>query len=316
MSRYLAYFLIFFNTLAIAQTKPFEIGLMGDLPYHTPLPNWQALLQDLDDAPLDFVLHVGDIKASNQLCSDDYFQRIQKDFQASKHPLFYTPGDNEWTDCQRHGSGRYDPHERLAKIRELFAQGDQSFGQRKLPVQRQSQDYPENLRWQHQGVTFAALHLVGSHNNFIRQNEDDDALWAARQAEYQARQAANLIWLKQAFEYAEQQHSAALMLFMQANPLFETRRADIDNGFRDFLRVLEDASIAFRKPVVLVHGDSHYFRIDKPLRNRKSGQLVENFTRVEVFGDRDVHWVKARVDVSQPQVFFFQVEIVDANRQH
>lgn len=301
-------------SLASAEPRPFDIALMGDLPYHTPPASWQALLQDVEAAEVEFAVHVGDIKAGNQLCSDAYFEHIQADFQQLKHPLFFTPGDNEWTDCGRENNGSYDPHERLDKLRELFAQGEQSLGQNPLAVQRQQPDYPENLLWQHQGVSFAALHVVGSHNNFMRQKEDNDALWAARQKEYQARQAANLTWLQQAFDHAKQQNSPGLMLFIHANPLFDKRQAEPDNGFRDFLRALEDASIAFAKPVVLVHGDSHYFRIDKPLRNRKTDQMISNFSRVEVFGDRDVHWVRARIDASQPQVFFFQQEIVDANR--
>ncbi len=309
-------FCLFYSALINAAAEPFEIGLMGDLPYHESPATWQALRQDLDAAALEFVLHVGDIKAGDQSCSDVYFQQIQKDFQASKHPLFYTPGDNEWTDCMRHNNGGYDPLERLAKLRTLFAQGETSFGQHTLPLQRQSAAYPENVLWQHRGVTFAALHLVGSQNNFIRQNEDTDALWAARQQEYGARQVANLAWLKQAFNQANQHQSPGIMLFMHANPLFEMRSAEPDNGFRDFLRALEDATIDFAKPVVLVHGDSHYFRIDKPLRNRQTHHLVENFTRVEVFGASEVHWVKARIDASQPHVFFFQPEIVHANRQH
>jgi len=313
---FLCFFVMACGISANAHAESFEIGLIGDLPYHEPPASWRALWQDLDRAPLDFVVHVGDIKAGNQPCSDVYFQDIQKDFQASKHPLFYTPGDNEWTDCIRHNNGHYNPHERLTKLRELFAQDDHSFGQTSLAVQRQGQDYPENLLWQHRGVTFAALHIVGSHNNLMRQNEDDDALWAARQREYQARQVANLIWLKQAFDYAKQHQSPGLMLFIHANPLFEMRQAKPDNGFRDFLRALEDATLAFAQPVVLVHGDSHYFRVDKPLRHRQTNQLIANFTRVEVFGDRDVHWVWVRVDSSQPQLFFVQPEMVKANRQH
>jgi hypothetical protein len=50
-----------------------------------------------------------------------------------------------------------------------------------------------------------------------------------------------------------------------------------------------------------VHGDSHYFRVDKPLLDDQ-GRRLENFTRVETFGDNaatglnDVQWVKALVD--------------------
>jgi hypothetical protein len=71
--------------------------------------------------------------------------------------------------------------------------------------------------------------------------------------------------------------------------------------------------------VVYVDGDSHYFRIDKPLEN-SAGQRLENFTRLETFGDHqengnnDVNWVKVLVDASSREVFSFQPQIVPANR--
>ena len=79
------------------------------------------------------------------------------------------------------------------------------------------------------------------------------------------------------------------------------------------LAVLEQETIAFKKPVVLVHGDSHYFRIDKPLVGAKSGRRIENFTRVETFGNPDVHWVRVTVDPRKPNVFTFRPEIVAEN---
>ena len=76
---------------------------------------------------------------------------------------------------------------------------------------------------------------------------------------------------------------------------------------------------AFRRPVAAVHGDSHYFRIDKPLLDAK-GQRLENFTRVETFGDHqenannDVHRLKVDVDPGSREVFSYQEQIVPANR--
>ena len=43
------------------------------------------------------------------------------------------------------------------------------------------------------------------------------------------------------------------------------------DGFQDYLMALRDQVIAFRKPVAYVHGDSHYFRIDKPLLDARAG---------------------------------------------
>jgi hypothetical protein len=65
--------------------------------------------------------------------------------------------------------------------------------------------------------------------------------------------------------------------------------------------------------VMLVHGDSHYFRIDKPLLGTNSGRRLENFTRLETFGTDDVHWVRVTIDPKEPEVFVVRQEIVDTN---
>ena len=124
------------------------------------------------------------------------------------------------------------------------------------------------------------------------------------------------------------------MIIMQADPGFDLSdgtRAPLRNpktlaetdgqpdGFQSYLVALRNDTIAFQRPVVLVYGDSHYFRIDKPLVDAQ-GRRLENFTRVETFGDNaanglnDVHWVKVLVDPSSRDVFAFQPQIVPDNR--
>jgi hypothetical protein len=85
------------------------------------------------------------------------------------------------------------------------------------------------------------------------------------------------------------------------------------------LVALRDQVIAFKKPVAYVHGDSHYFRIDKPFLSA-AGQRLENFTRVETFGDHqengtnDVNWLKVFVDPRSREVFSYQQQNVPGNR--
>jgi hypothetical protein len=62
-----------------------------------------------------------------------------------------------------------------------------------------------------------------------------------------------------------------------------------------------------------VQGDTHYFRIDKPLFSTTKRRMIEHFTRVEVFGSPNVHWVRGIVDLNEPQVFTFKPEIVQKN---
>jgi hypothetical protein len=70
---------------------------------------------------------------------------------------------------------------------------------------------------------------------------------------------------------------------------------------------------SFNKPVVLVHGDSHVFRIDNPSRSSDGSIQFPNFTRVVTFGTPDVHWVRGSVDPSNPTLFLFSPVIVAGN---
>ena len=69
---------------------------------------------------------------------------------------------------------------------------------------------------------------------------------------------------------------------------------------------------------MLVHGDSHYFRVDKPLVTRRADgsrtYARRDLRRQQANGINDVHWVKALVDPNSRDVFAFQAQIVPANR--
>ncbi len=92
------------------------------------------------------------------------------------------------------------------------------------------------------------------------------------------------------------------------------------DGFQEFLVALRAEAIAFRKPITYVHGDSHYFRIDRPLMDPTGNIRLQNFTRLETFGDHveggstDVQWVKVLVDPRSRDVFSYQPQIISANQ--
>lgn len=201
----------------------------------------------------------------------------------------------------------------------MFFAGEQSLGKRTMRLTRQSQSpdhlkFRENARWDINGVTFVTLHIPGSNNNLGRTPEGD--------AEYRERNAANLTWLQQAFAHAKANDSRAVMIIQQAN-IFETfpplpGPVEKPSGFADTLALVEKETIAFQKPVVLVHGDSHFFRVDNPFwRRPPRGQVgtpaLENFRRVETFGSPDHHWVHVTVEPNDPAVFTFRPRIVAAN---
>lgn len=306
----------------------FEIGLIGDQHYDAKsTAKFPNIMAEMNRADLAFVVHVGDIgEPPFGSCKDETYYRRRDEFNQSRHPLVFTPGDNEWTDCHR--AGIPDSLERLSKVREVFFQGEDSLGQRTMPLTRQSNDtryakFRENARWTRGGVVFVTLHIPGSNNNLGRTPEMD--------AEYAERNAADIEWMRQAFQYAKQHNSRAIMILIQANPRFEhawpARRIAMlgiapppkkRSGYAEFLEALQREVLAYDRPIALVHGDTHYFRWDKPIiLDDKSGggrgRVVEHFSRVELFGYPESHWVRATVDPSAPGVFSFSPEMVKEN---
>jgi hypothetical protein len=84
------------------------------------------------------------------------------------------------------------------------------------------------------------------------------------------------------------------------------------SDIHDYVNALRTETMNVPGQVVLVHGDSHYFKVDKPIILRSDGVLA-NFTRVETFGARQTHWVSATINPSDPDLFKFAPRIVAAN---
>lgn len=290
-----------------ARAEPLAFGLFGDTPYN----RWERehlpeLIAAMDGENLAFVIHDGDLKGGDGVCSDEAFRDILAVFQKSAHPLVYLPGDNDWTDCHRKSNGRYDPVERLGKLRELFFPDDFALGRRRLKLERQSRDpafarYRENVRWEAGGALFVGLNVPGSDNNFHGTQRT-----GGPGPEFIERSAANRAWLAQAFAFARTSKLAGILITMQGNPGFHAANAGYPSpGYRDLLTQLREETLAFSGRVVLVHGDTHRYRIDQPMKDPASGETVKNFTRVETMGSPFFGWVRGQVDAADPQVFRF-----------
>jgi hypothetical protein len=59
---------------------------------------------------------------------------------------------------------------------------------------------------------------------------------------------------------------------------------------------------------LFVHGDTHFFKMDKPLYSPT--KLLPNFTRLQTFGSPSLHWVRVTVDVASDNLFTIQPVIV------
>lgn len=297
MRRWLAALLLAGALPASAETWRF--GLIGDTPYNererAELPR---ILATMTDSPVDFIVHVGDIKNGSTPCDDDVFADRFALFDASRVPFVYLPGDNEWTDCRRVSNGSYDSLERLDKLRQLFWGEPQSLGQRRLPLERQPGTYPEHSRFRVGPVLFVTLNMPGDDNNY--------GPGEAPRPEFIARQPQVMAWLADSFALARNDKLAGIVLMFQANPGFANYSRGLPHrAFHGFIDELQREVANFAGQVVVVHGDTHISRIDHPLRAADGRPLV-NFTRVETFGYPLMGWTRGIIDTDSPGLFRFE----------
>lgn len=279
----------------------------GDAPYGLPgdEARFKLLTDQANELQPAFVVHIGDIKSGHSSCADATLQNVLGLFARFAVPLIYTPGDNEWTDCGRVLAGGFNAVERLGRLRQIFFTDGFSLGQKPLKLERQSEDpdfatFVENAMWAIAGVQFATVHVVGTGNNFHHHLPD--------RAEYIQRNVANLAWLDRVFRRATETGARAVVIAMHANPLF---RDDGDRrlGFVDTLAAFARHARSYGRPILLIHGDSHRYRIDRPLRADPighAGPILRNFTRLEVFGSPETRGVIVTVRPDRPEPFAFK----------
>lgn len=283
--------------------EPFSFGVLGDTPYngferqHLP-----AVLSEMDAEPLKVIIHDGDIKNGGERCDDDLYKDRLGLFDSTLKPFVLVPGDNDWTDCHRASNGAYDPLERLEKLRTVFfADPRKTRGRYPMAVDSQADDpafaaYREHQRWQIGPVLFLTLNVPGSGNNYGRKKTPG--------AEYLARSAAVKAWIETGFARARSTRLEGVVLVMQANPDIEDFADGKGNpAYRELLNQVLAETRRFAGQVLLVHGDSHVHRIDKPLRDPKDGATIDNFTRVETFGSPFMGWVRVDVTPGSKRLF-------------
>ncbi|TDG29709.1 hypothetical protein [Paracraurococcus ruber] len=296
-----------------ARAQPVRFVAFGDMPYCQPAAPERCpaeegrvarLMATINAARPAFSIFVGDTKGGAELCTDDKLLRALSWMTLADHPLVYTPGDNEWTDCWQGRAGRYDPQERLALLRQRFFPGAESLGRRPMPVQQQAAPFVENARWQRDGILFLTLHVPGSNNSRPAEPGEPGAAGLPRGpaalAEFEARDAANRAWLAASFAAAPEARGAVIAL--QADMFYrQVCGQGYDSGYRAIREAIAGTARAFGRPVLLINGDSHYFVHHEPLEG------VPNLTRLQVPGEADAQAVVVTFDPAADRPFRFEL---------
>lgn len=295
--------LSFIGGLMVAATlhaETWRFVAIGDTPYSSyERREFPRMLGQIAAESPDLIIHAGDIKYGSSRCTDALFADRRALFDASPVPFVFVPGDNEWTDCKGIKAGHYDPVERLDTLRRLFFAEPVSLGQSRIPLERQSDGYPEHLMFRLGPVLFVTLNVPGPDNNY--------GIAEKPRAEFLRRNPAVIAWLRRGFSAARADGLRGIVIVMQADIGFRFFEAGMTHRpFQELFDTLRSETLDFPGQVLLVHGDTHYQRIDQPMRHPQTKRTVENFTRLETFGFPYMGWVKVHIDADAPSLFRFE----------
>lgn len=264
---------------------PLTLAVFGDAPYganNADTAAFDATPAFVDavnrDPHVRLVAHVGDIHSGSQKCTVAYDRSVADMWTAFKDPLVYTPGDNEWSDCQKAkelpGSDfGGDPLKHLTAVRSIFfPRAGYTLGGRPKQVLSQAQlgtgtdsNYVENVMWEQSRTVFVTLNIPGGSNNDA-DNWFGQPRTQAQTEEITQRTHADLDWLSRAFAQAEADDADSVVILEQADmwDLDGKAPSHIAN-YKPFIDAIASATASFGKPVLLINGDSHAYRSDNPL---------------------------------------------------
>lgn len=269
--------------------KTTQFVVIGDMPYtdaeYTLLEQpGGAIAKAIKALNPPVLIHLGDFKKGRLSCSDELYKDSYRQIaHLNPHKTVYTPGDNDWTDCDRFNmSTRHDELERLNTLRQIFFHQDQFELTKNIPGLFRQEDLIENALWKIGPVVFATLHIPGTNNGRkeILRSDNQAALDAA---DY--RDQSNAKWLQQLFAAAESAQAVVIVFhadlfdFDHDKPVCSAENRTECDGYRMLRDLIKSTATQFRKPVLVIHGDSLAYCLNQPYTE------IPNLWRLNASGD-------------------------------
>jgi hypothetical protein len=219
---------------------------------------------------------------------------------------------------------------RLDEVRRIFfPRPGRTLGHAQRKVEAQRPPYVENVTWREAGAQFGVVNVTGSNNDLLSWfcpnppgtlcAAETPLLRTLQADEYKQRNAADLKWLERIFQEARDEHAKGVVIGIQADMWDPAITGDPvqNSGFTDFVRELARESVRFRRPVLLLNGDSHVYNSDQPLADPAAldstiygvNYAVPNLRRVTVDGSGSTidgvvqDYLRLHIDAGTPQVF-------------
>jgi hypothetical protein len=214
------------------------------------------------------VMHLGDFKSGGKSCTDDLLKE-HKVLLSQIYPgkIIYTPGDNDWTDCDRSSLlYSFNELERLDFLIKLMFKTPPLLTNN-LPSIMAQHSQIENKLWINDRLAISTLHIVGTSNG--RANIDKSKQVNAIK-KVDKRDNKNFTWLKTIEDKAKD--FDALIIGFQADiyqqSVLESGSCDNSSltacdAFAVYRQAFKDLAKRINKPILISHGDTGEFCFEK-----------------------------------------------------
>ncbi|KAL7520226.1 hypothetical protein ACHAWX_004960, partial [Stephanocyclus meneghinianus] len=249
--------------------------VIGDAPYKVteldPTTGFPHQVRGIpDDA--EFVVHVGDILSAKESgCHQSWYQQVSQILKESNAPVFITPGDNDWLDCEPYIGAKVA----FQQWQDTFDSFHSSWSPNIFDVQHQP-SIKENMAFVHKRVLFLVLHLVSDYYDI--------------QSERMLRHKSQLSWANE--QISTHKSSIDAMVIIGHSPPSPLNRDFFSQKEGGIATTINTLNI----PVVYIHGSGHKFVEEEQFNS------VDNFLRIQIPGR---HANPVRVSFDRSKRFYF-----------
>lgn len=274
--------------------KPVSFVAIGDMPYsdqeNAMLSSPEgSIYRAIRKIAPPVLVHLGDLKGGGEACTDELLIS-RRDQMAALNPgrVVYTPGDNDWTDCDYDDlTPRFDELERKDFLLKIFFQEKegQELYQKVAGIRRQKEAV-ENAAWKIGGLQFITIHLVGTNNGRSDITMTPDPQKALDDADL--RDQNNAAWLKYIFQNADDAKGIVIAFqedIYRPNPHYPgidctPQNRDKCDGLKATRELIEKLAQEYKQPVLALHGSTNAYCLHRP-----DGEKIPNLWRFNAFGD-------------------------------
>jgi len=266
-------------TQTTAPSKKVSFVAIGDMPYKKQevamltAPNGE-IVKAIKQLNPDVLVHFGDIKSGGTSCTDDLLiSRREQLFNLLPFKAVFTPGDNDWTDCDRRMLfSRFNELERLDFLRTHYFSGDGDKLTRDIANLTRQPQLIENATWTINDLVFGTLNVPGTNNGRVEISFEVSKVLD----EADRRDTLNEEWVNQLFEQAR--NADGLVITFQGDiyqpshkkyPVVCTKdnRQKCD-GYMRIRQHIEQKSAQLSKPVLIIHGDTSAYCFHQPIKSK------------------------------------------------